>query len=278
MGDEPITSSVVKAASSVREAGAGPGVLCIHSFASNLGQYRGLMQRLTPHFRVVAADLYGHGNAAAWTDRRRITLADEAAPLEALFADGEPMHLVGHSYGAAVALHIATTQPKRVRSMALYEPTIWGTLSQLCPGDPATLEIEAVRDDTVRLVHSGDVAAASERFIDYWGGDGAWAATPAERRPKLMETVRLLGDGWHAAFAERWAEETLSELEVPCLLLTGSRTTAAARRALQLVHDRLPHAAVIELRGLGHLGPITHPERMDAAIEAFLHSVQAGLA
>jgi pimeloyl-ACP methyl ester carboxylesterase len=275
MGDEPITSSVVKAASSVREAGAGPGVLCIHSFASNLGQYRGLMQRLAPHFRVVAADLYGHGDAAAWTDRRRITLADEAAPLEALFADGEPMHLVGHSYGAAVALHIATTQPTCVRSMVLYEPTIWGTLSQLYPGDPATLEIEAVRDDTVRLVHAEDIAAASERFVDYWGGKGAWAVAPEKHKPKLMETVRLLGDGWHAAFAERWSKESLSRLEVPCLLLTGSHTTAAARRAVQLLHESLPHATVIELQGLGHLGPMTHPERVDPAIEAFLDAQQA---
>ncbi len=264
-------------ASSVREVGSGPGVLCIHSFASNLGQYRTLMQRLAPHFRVIAADLYGHGNAAAWTDPRPITLADEAAPLEALFADGEPMHLVGHSYGAAVALRIATTQPNRVRSMVLYKPTIWGTLTQLCPRDPATLEIEAVRDDTVRLVHAQDIAAASERFADYWGGKGAWAAMPDKHRPKLMENVRQLGDGWHAAFTERWSPESLGRLEVPCLLLTGSDTTAAARRAHQLLHASLPRTTAIELQGLGHLGPMTHPERVDAAIEAFLRSAQAGL-
>lgn len=260
-----------------REMGIGPTVLCIHSFASNQGQYRSLMQRLAPRFRVVAADLYGHGNAAAWTDRRRMTLADEAAPFEALLADGPPVHLVGHSYGAAVALRIASAQPARVRSMVLYEPTIWGTLSQWCPGDPATLEIEAVRDDTVRLVHAGDVAAASERFIDYWGGKGAWAATPSARKPKLMETVRLLGDGWHSSFAECWSQEALGLLDVPCLLLTGSHSTAAARRAAQLLRESLPQVTVIELQGLGHLGPMTHPERVDAAIEEFLRATPASL-
>jgi pimeloyl-ACP methyl ester carboxylesterase len=87
----------MNAAMHYREVGQGPTVLCIHSFASNLGQYRGLMERLAPRFRVVAADLRGHGQSAPWTERRLMTLADEAAPLETFIKDGRPVHLVGHS-------------------------------------------------------------------------------------------------------------------------------------------------------------------------------------
>lgn len=85
-----------------------------------------------------------------------------------------------------------------------------------------------------------------------------------------MDTVRLLGDGWHASFAESWSQEALRRIDVPCLLLTGSRSTAAARGALQLLRDNLPRATVVEFEDLGHLGPITHPDRVDPVIEAFL--------
>lgn len=247
-----------------------PFVLCIHSFASNARQYRSLAERLRPRFRVATADLYGHGERTRWSGERRFTLADEAAQFEALLPEKPPAHLVGHSYGGAVALRVAAMNRTRVRSMVLYEPTVWGTLAHLCPGEPATLEIEAVRDETIRRIDSGELEAAAQIFIDYWTGAGAWAATPVERRPRLLAAIRSLREGWLATFTECWSAAALRSLDIPCLLLTGARSTAAARRAIDLLGDLLPRAEVVELEGLGHLGPITHPERFDAAVEAFL--------
>lgn len=245
-------------------------VLCIHSFSSSSRQYRALAARLASRFRVIAADLYGHGERAAWSGEGGFTLAEEAAPIQALLPGDGPVHLVAHSYGAAVALHIAGRNRSRVRSMALYEPAIWGTLAALCPGEPGTREIEAVRDETNRLVARGELEPAAERFIDYWAGEGTWVAMPAERRPRLLSTMRSLRDGWLAAFSEPWTAAGLRSLDIPCLLMTGSRSTAAARRALGLLREMLPRAHVVEFEGLGHLGPINHPERIDAAVEAFL--------
>lgn len=244
-------------------------VLCVHSFSSSARQYAGLAARLSASFRVIAADLYGHGQRPPWTGER-FTLADEAAPLEAMLPEGAPLHLVGHSYGGAVALRIAANHRERVRSMTLYEPAIWGTLAELCAGEPAAQEIKAVRDDTLRMLEPGAAEAAAERFVDYWTGAGSWAATPPERRPRLSATVRSLREGWQASFLERWSAEALRALDIPCLLLTGTASTAAARRALRLLRETLPRAQVREFGGLGHLGPITHPERIDEAVEAFI--------
>ena len=253
-----------------RETGTGPVVLCIHSFSSSSAQYHGLMRRLAPRFHVVATDLFGDGKSPVWAEKRRFTLADEAAPLEALLPDDGPVHLVGHSYGAAVALRIASANRTRVRSMALYEPAIWGTLANLSPDHPATLEIEAVRDLTIRLIERGRLEAAAECFIDYWAGLGCWAAQPEARRLKLLGSVRSLRTAWSATFFERWSAAALRSLDTRCLLISGARSTAAARHAIGLLRDTLPNTSVVNLDGLGHLGPITHPERVNEIVNTFL--------
>ncbi len=254
-------------------------VLCIPAFFSSARQYRGLVQRLQPRFRIVTADLYGHGDRAPWQSDRLFTMADEAAPLEAFLPDDAPAHVVGHSYGAAVALRIAAANRGLVRSMVLYEPTLWGTLARERPRDAGTLEIEAVRDDTVRLIREGSFEAAAERFMDYWAGPGAWAATPAPRRASLLSTARLQAEhAWHAAFAESWTLAALQALEVPSLLLSGTRSTAAARSAFGLLRANLPAPEVIEFDGFGHLAPVTNPQHIEEAIDRFLSRRSAAAA
>jgi pimeloyl-ACP methyl ester carboxylesterase len=67
----------------------------------------------------------------------------------------------------------------------------------------------------------------------------------------------------------------LRSIDVPCLLLTGTRSTAAARHAVALLRGLMRNVQVLALDGLGHMGPVTHAERVDAAIDAFL-SASAG--
>ena len=88
-----------------REAGSGPAVVCLHANASSSSQWRALMDRLAPRFRVFAPDAYGAGKSPQWPSDRELSLHDEAALLEPVFERvGAPLALVGHSYGAAVAL------------------------------------------------------------------------------------------------------------------------------------------------------------------------------
>src|SRR5687768_3148001 len=100
-----------------REAGTGLGVVCIHSNASSSGQWRGLMDLLSPKFHVLAPDSYGSGKSPEWPSDRFIRLRDEVALIESVLARaGSPLALVGHSYGAAVALIAALANPGRVRA------------------------------------------------------------------------------------------------------------------------------------------------------------------
>ena len=112
-----------------REAGLGPAVVCLHSSASSSGQWRGLMDRLAPTFRVIAVDLYGYGQSPAWSGRRPFSMDDELALLEPVFRSaGERFHLVGHSYGGAIALKAALAHTGRIASLAIFEPVLFSIL------------------------------------------------------------------------------------------------------------------------------------------------------
>ena len=128
---------------SFREAGAGPSVVCLHANASSSGQWRGLMELLAPSHRVFAADSYGAGKSPAYVDGV-IRLGHEVALLEPVFARaGRPFSVIGHSYGAAVALIAAIRQPHKVKALALYEPTLFSLVDEK---SPAPNEADGIRN------------------------------------------------------------------------------------------------------------------------------------
>ena len=262
-----------------REAGAGPSVVCLHSSASSSGQWRPLMDRLAGRFRVIAADLYGAGKTVAWPQDRPMRLDDEVALLQSVFrAAGDRFHLIGHSYGGAIALKAALAHQDRLISLVVYEPVLFSVLMANASQSDAAREIVAVRDDTIRLVDEGDVNASAERFVDYWTGDGAWAAMPEQRRPAIAEAVRAAKPEWHALFHDPTPLETFAEIYVPTLFLTGTSSKASVLAVARLLTQVLPWVRVEDIEGAGHMAPVTHPDRINPLIETFLEATRPPLA
>lgn len=255
----------------VREAGSGPGVVCLHANASSSAQWRGLMEILAPRFRVLAPDSYDAGKGPQWPSDRFISLRDEARLIEpVLERAGSPLVLVGHSYGGALALIAALRDPKRVRAMALYEPTLFSLIEA---DKPRPNDADGIRNavaEAAACLERGDVDAAAERFIDYWMDAGAWRRMPAERRPAIAESVRNVRRWAHALFTEPTPLETFRSLQVPVLYMVGRRSTASARGVARLLTGTLPRVEVVEFEELGHMGPVTHPGRVNETIAGFL--------
>jgi pimeloyl-ACP methyl ester carboxylesterase len=256
----------------VREAGAGPSVLCLHASASSSAQWRALTDRLAGRFRILAADLYGSGKSPAWPDDRPLSLADEVTLLaSAAAAAGPRFHLVGHSYGGAVALMAALAFRDRIESLVLFEPVLFSLLLAEDPTQPGAREIAAVRDDTVAAVEGGDPGASAARFVDYWMGAGSWAGMPVPRREAVAAAMPTVKAEWHAAFTEPTPLSIFSTLDVPVLLLTGSESPASSRGVARLLAKSLPRVTAIEVEAVGHMGPVTHPDRINPLIESFLN-------
>lgn len=254
-----------------REAGAGPGVVCLHSNAGSSSQWRGLMESLAPDFRVLAPDSYGSGRSPDWPSDRVITLRDEAALVEPVLAKaGAPLALVGHSYGAAIALVAALANPGRVRALALYEPTLF---SLLAAETPPTNDGEGILGAVARAsaaLDAGDRDAAARHFIDYWMGEGAWAQTPEPRKPAIAASVVNVRRWAHALTTEPAPLAAFRNLDIPVLYMVGKRSTASAHGVARLLTNALPRVEVVEFENLGHMGPVTHPEPVNEAIRGFL--------
>jgi pimeloyl-ACP methyl ester carboxylesterase len=256
----------------VREAGAGPGVVCLHANASSSAQWRPLIERLAPRMHVLAPDLYGAGGTPEWPSDRVITLADEVSLLEPVFASaGARFALVGHSYGAAVALVAALAERRRISALVVYEPTLFGLVDadRAPPND-----VDGIRDavaGAVAALDRGDRDEAARPFIDYWGGEGAWERVPEHRKPAVAASTANVRRWAHALFREPTPLAAFAALdEVPVLMLSGGRSTAAAHGVSRLLASVLPHAERIEFAELGHMGPVSDPGAVDPVIAAFL--------
>lgn len=232
------------------------------------------MDHLAARFRTIAVDLYGYGQSPAWPDDRPLSLADEAALLEPVFAAaGDRFHMIGHSYGGAVALKAALVRPARLRSLILFEPVLFAILIAEDPNQPAAREIAAVRDDTVAAVERGDLDAAGGRFVDYWMGAGAWAEMPESRRRAVASAMRKVKAEWRAAFTEPTPLSAFAALDVPTLCIMGSGSPASTRGVARLLTKTLPSVTTVGIDGVGHMAPVTHPDRVNAVIAAHLERV-----
>jgi pimeloyl-ACP methyl ester carboxylesterase len=235
-----------------REAGTGPGVVCMHANASTSGQWRELMDVLAPDFHVFAADSYDAGRSPRWPSDRVITLRDEAALLEPVFTRaGSPLSMVGHSYGAAVALIAALADPGRVRAMALYEPTLFALLDE---ETPPPNEADGIRDAVARASGALD---AGER-------------TPDQRKPPIAASVTNVRRWAHALFTEPSPRDAFRRLDIPVLCMTGRQSTPSARGVTRLLLRTLPRVEAVEFDGLGHMGPVTDPGPVNDVIARFL--------
>ena len=127
-----------------------------------------------------------------------------------------------------------------------------------------------MRDDTVAALERGNPRASGARFVDYWMGPGTWAAMPEPRREALATAMKKVKVEWDAAFRESTPLSAFAALEVPVLYMIGSNSPASSRGVARLLTKTLPRVTAVEIDGVGHMGPVTHPDRVNALIERYL--------
>lgn len=244
-------------------------LVALHCSGSSAAQWRRLSEDAADRFEVRCLDLYGCGQTGGWTGDGPFVLAAEAARVHGLIGDsGAPVHLVGHSYGGAVALHVALGRPERIASLTLYEPTVFHLLRRMS-GDAqvAFAEIARVAAVVAEGVLCGDYRSAAAQFVDYWTG-GGWAELKPELQAALARWIVKAPLDFRALFEDSTPCSAYAELDCPVLVLRGANAPAPTREVAARLADLIPGARMATVAGAGHMGPITHADDVNRLILA----------
>jgi pimeloyl-ACP methyl ester carboxylesterase len=240
-------------------SGSGPPLVLVHgSFSDHVTNWEFVAPLFERRFTVFAVARRGRGETPATTGH---TLGDEAADVAAVVrAVGEPVFLLGHSYGAHAALAAATEVPDLVRKLVLYEAPLPALAD---PGVMAKLEalgqarnwdaLAATFFRDALTVPAGEVAALRETLL--------WP-------PIVADATASLGD-IRAFTRYDFRAERFAGLRVPTLLQAGTESPRHLYTTDALA-SALPDVRVAELPGQAHEGMTTAPELYTAAVIRFL--------
>jgi pimeloyl-ACP methyl ester carboxylesterase len=132
-----------------------------------------------------------------------------------------------------------------------------------------------LQTDVRRLVRLDKHRAAAQRFVDYWSGAGAFRKMSQRAQDSVTTMVPKVAAEFAALISNPIAKSDLRELSVPTLLLHGESSPASTRDITRLLAGILPCRQLLGFPGLGHMGPVEDPQRVNASIAAFVgrHSV-----
>ncbi|MBF6174704.1 alpha/beta hydrolase [Nocardia blacklockiae] len=240
----------------------GPLVLALHGLTGHGRRWEALATGHLPDVRVIAPDLRGHGRSTALPPWTFEAVVDDVAPL----VDGTPAVVVGHSFGGAVAIHLAHRHPELVRKLVLLDPAIGLDPALLLDIAESTLsrpdypDLEAARLDKLETAWS-DVAPElleaelAEHLTPTAGGRMAW-------RMNLPAVVSYWGQLARAAI--------LPPEGVPTVLVYASKSPFVTAEFRAVLRDRLGDELTVHEFDCDHMVAQARPADTAAVVRAAL--------
>jgi pimeloyl-ACP methyl ester carboxylesterase len=246
---------------SFEKRGSGPPLVLIHGgFSDHRTNWEFVQPLWQAEFTTYAVARPGRGRTPAAANR---ALEDDARDAVALIESiGEPVALLGHSFGAHVALAAAAMAPGRVRKLVLYEPP-WTSL--VSPAAMAPLEALAAAGDWDGFTTSffRDLLHVPVHELDQLCETPLWP-------PMLADAPASLAD-LRALARYEFRPDAFIALAIPVLLQVGTNSPRLfyASDALAAI---LPDARIVELEGQAHEGMTTAPRQYVDSVRSFLAS------
>jgi pimeloyl-ACP methyl ester carboxylesterase len=238
----------------VTRMGNGPPVLLVHGSVVGPARTWRHQAELAASWSLIMPHRPGYGGSPSLA---RGDFEAEAPLVAELLGDGA--HLVGHSYGAVIALYAAALAPERTFSLTVSEP---GCM-RLAAGDPL---VDAQIEGGERLYAEADRLGPLEFLRWFRGGVGSTNETPEQLSDELLAGARLVmreRPAWHA-------EPPLAELrEAPFskLVISGGHSPVFEAVCDAVASGMGARRAVIE--GRKHTIPATGAPYNDC-LHAFL--------
>lgn len=248
--------------------GDGPReALFLHCSLAHLGAWQGVARGLSSDLSMLMMDLPSHGRTAdANAAEDYQTQAVEVA-LALLKAEARgPVDLVGHSFGATIALRLAQLAPDWVRSLTLIEPVLFAAVRH----NAEFSRVESfMRGPFADAMAAGDRIEAARLFNGVWGGATPWERLPDILREDMAARIHLIPASAPVTSEDihgQAAPGALEALKMPCLLIEGANSPAIIAAIHDVFEMRIPNVRRVVIEGAGHMAPISHPERVAAEI------------
>ncbi|KMS69567.1 hypothetical protein ACM01_34640 [Streptomyces viridochromogenes] len=246
---------------SCRQLGSGPPVVMVHGSGGGLHSWQPVAERLADRFELWLPARRGYAPSGPGRSPKRF--ADEVEDLGALIAEiGRPVHLVGMSYGATVALHAAAAGLP-VRSLVLWEPPLYAAGEELAPvlGEFEELIADGDRRRADRLL-AEKVARVPAALLESMDAGEPAADEPADATGWCRDLESMAAD---SVDVERWSAVT-----VPTLLMRGADTWQPMPATLDRLATALPHVTFTTFPDQMHFAPSVVPEAVAGEIARFL--------
>jgi len=238
---------------------SGPTVVVLHGLSDSGTNFPDLVARWQQDWHIVAPDMRAHGTSPRFRPQEMATSGEimHADVLEIIDAQTEPVALLGHSMGGALALRAAVARPEKVWALVLEDPAH-------ATGGPSPSDVSTRFGEFV-----AEVSARMERGeLDRLIAEGTWSPTetrewaiskPQVQRDYLANGLHLGGQSW---------DELIAALTVPTLLVVPARDSVAPPGSAA----GNPLLTEVVIAGAGHCVRRDQPEAYFDAVETFLAS------
>jgi pimeloyl-ACP methyl ester carboxylesterase len=248
-----------------RESGAGPTVVLAPGSCSTGSAWRPILANLGD-VRAITTSLPGYGATAERRTAEDRSIAPVAEALEDVIRrTGQPVHLVGHSFGGLAALAVALRGQVPLLSLTILEAPAAGVLHG--PDERAHLAAVRAMTDSYFEAHRSGRPDAIAIMIDFYGGAGTWAAMPDAVRTYAASTTAVNLLDWESAYGFKPDETIMASLAgLRTCVAVGENSHPAIVRANALLAGRLKGAEFVTIRGAAHFMITTHPAAVAALI------------
>lgn len=243
-----------------------PALLLVHGATADHTTWRTVGPALAATRRVLAIDRRGRGasgDAPGYSIEREYE--DIAAAADLISREtGDPVDVVGHSYGGRVGLG-ASLRTGAIRRLVVYEGApVPAGMSYRPPGMVEALRAALDRGDneTALATFLAGIVGMSEAALDAYRADPVWA-TRVAAAPTILREVE-------AEASPDASLEALGRVTAPVLLVLGSISRSPFRIGTDELAARLADVRVVTIPGAAHAAHHTHAVEFVRAVEAFL--------
>src|SRR5688500_16482444 len=252
------------------EAGSGLPVVLIHGSMFDYREWSKQIKSLARHYRVIAYSRRYHWPNAPPTANADASLEVQVEDLAAIIKTLKigPAHLVGHSYGGAVALQLALRHPELVRTLVLAEPGVAGVLTDAPEDEAARKEGQAGRAEMTEVFASGD----GERIMRTYAtrvAPGAYEKAGREVRQTLLDNAPAFQLDYNSR-RPAFTCEIAGQITAPALFLAGELSPPGLQRVAEKATGCLKSARFVRILDATHWIPHDQPQKFNEALLDFL--------